>query len=314
MPPPSRPAGFQPILIPVVSPIRGVVRSCSAEQQPELTAPNALNVLPYDLLGRKRVGQRYGTAVFASTSQSTYVQGMLPIAYILPPGQAVGDLPPYENFPLTSTDGSTIGAGTAIINWNIIPPNQTPPNQYLYIAGTLTWNWVVPDGSTISDGFASQPGGISFSFYPTSTDTFATGTNFGLGAVQIGPGNLGSAYPVPNWSQISSEYPSTNGVLFVFASCPGSPQFLVQSTVVPQGSGPYSFGCSQSFVATFAASQGSSTGTRHDSIGNEGPAGANSYWSNDTFSVYINNSVWDFGPLSTEGFNLPSGEVALLWT
>lgn len=97
---PARPVN-QPTKVPIVSPVKGVVRSVSAEQQPPETCPNALNVLPYDLLGRKRVAQRFGISEFTSTTQTGQIQGLLPIGYVVQPGAVIGDL-----YPITGSDYS----------------------------------------------------------------------------------------------------------------------------------------------------------------------------------------------------------------
>lgn len=113
---PARPVN-QPTKVPIVSPVKGVVRSVSAEQQPPETCPNALNVLPYDLLGRKRVAQRFGISEFTSTTQTSQIQGLLPIGYVVQPGAAIGDLTTYTDSDFTPPiPGSITSIQTYSIN------------------------------------------------------------------------------------------------------------------------------------------------------------------------------------------------------
>ena len=85
-----------PIQVPITSPIKGVVRASPREGQPEGTCWDALNVLPYDRYGRKRVAQRGGllkqyTAQIGHNntdpSPDGFVQGMIEAPVIVYPGQ-----------------------------------------------------------------------------------------------------------------------------------------------------------------------------------------------------------------------------------
>lgn len=125
MPPMVKPQTPKKIVI--QSAIGGVVRSCSAEEQPAGTCSNALNVLPYDVgFQRKRVGQRYGISQFTASGGSYPIQGMEIINYLVQPGAVIIDPSPVT---ITSTtgavsDGGVItGAGTA--GFNVSNPTQT---------------------------------------------------------------------------------------------------------------------------------------------------------------------------------------------
>lgn len=74
---------------PVTSPIKGINRVMNREGQPPDTCWGAMNVLPYDSYGRRRVAQRFGvTKQFPSTigSTSTAIQGMIEVPNIVYPG------------------------------------------------------------------------------------------------------------------------------------------------------------------------------------------------------------------------------------
>ena len=70
----------QPLRINAPSPVGGVNTVVAREGQPPGTCWNALNVLPYDVFGRKRVAQRPGLAkTFPTNLGSSKIQGMLPV-------------------------------------------------------------------------------------------------------------------------------------------------------------------------------------------------------------------------------------------
>jgi hypothetical protein len=139
----------------LTSPIGGVVRAISREEQPEGTAVDALNVLPYSLDGRRRISQRYGISQFCSTSTGDPVQGMLPIGYILRPGAPIGPTPtipwstwivlpwPHNGSVTISTDP---GPGSTTFSFS--------SSQTLNISYDVNWY--------IDSTLATSPPGISF--------------------------------------------------------------------------------------------------------------------------------------------------------
>ncbi len=112
----------------------GVIRSIAREEQPEGSAVAALNVLPYDLTGRKRISQRYGIAEFADISAQPHnstgqpVQGMIPVGFVLTPGSKIGPLPAItitstSTGTLSTSGGSVFFPNNGSVTWSI-SPNQ----------------------------------------------------------------------------------------------------------------------------------------------------------------------------------------------
>lgn len=93
--------------LPITSPIKGVVRVVPREGQPQETCWDAVNCLPYDRYGRKRVAQRTGIQKeFSNQLANSWVQGMIEAPNIIyPPGVltqpiwSIADLPGFG--PLT---------------------------------------------------------------------------------------------------------------------------------------------------------------------------------------------------------------------
>jgi len=120
---------------PVGSPERpgGVIRSIAREEQPEGSAVAALNVLPYDLSGRKRISQRYGIEEFAAITGQPHnstgqpIQGMLPVGFVLTPGQKIGPLPAITITSTSTGSVSTSGGNfyfpgsTGSVTWSVSP-------------------------------------------------------------------------------------------------------------------------------------------------------------------------------------------------
>lgn len=86
-------------VISIGSPVKGVVRTISREQQAPDTCWDANNIVPYDRFGRLRVGQRTGMskAFVNQIGSGSTVQGLLPVHTILYGGSssAVNGVPFY---------------------------------------------------------------------------------------------------------------------------------------------------------------------------------------------------------------------------
>ena len=82
-----------PQQVPLTSPIKGVVRAVPREGQPQDTCWNALNCLPYDRYGRKRLSQRTGLAYQFTNAAAGFIQGMIEAPSIIyPPGTTNGTI------------------------------------------------------------------------------------------------------------------------------------------------------------------------------------------------------------------------------
>lgn len=139
--------------LPIQSPIKGVVRAISREQQSPDTLWSATNILPYDRYGRRRLSQRGGlTKQFsAQLGSATFIQNMIEAPNIIyppnpttVPGITIADI----GIPFPLTTPGTSGP-------------YTVPNQGSYsisygwvlnfqITGSLTVNWT--DGVGAGDG------------------------------------------------------------------------------------------------------------------------------------------------------------------
>lgn len=77
-------------LIPVTSPIKGVNTVINREGQTPDTCWNAVNMLPFDRYGRKRVSQRPGVVEpFPSFSGGGFIQNLLAVNDIIYPAQVI---------------------------------------------------------------------------------------------------------------------------------------------------------------------------------------------------------------------------------
>jgi hypothetical protein len=124
-----------PITLNISSPSGGVVRAIAAEEQPPGTTPFSLNYVPYDLLGRKRVAPRFGTSLLYAlpdatlSASGTFVQGMIPVGFILAPGAQIPGgtstvtfsdfTPPFPQIDPTN--------GFAYVSTNANPPPSVLP-------------------------------------------------------------------------------------------------------------------------------------------------------------------------------------------
>lgn len=115
------------------SPLRGVHRHESRDNQPEGTCWNALNVEPYDQFGRARIAQRFGISKLSTVQLggSTPVQGMIEVPNIIYPGGTVPGIVFDSNFSnftlsgLTNTGGTLTGGGSATYNGSTIVVSNT---------------------------------------------------------------------------------------------------------------------------------------------------------------------------------------------
>jgi hypothetical protein len=80
--------------VPITSPIKGIVRAVPREGQPPETCWDAVNCVPYDKYGRKRLAQRPGLVKqWTNQLESSYVQGLLEAPSIIyPPNGMMGVL------------------------------------------------------------------------------------------------------------------------------------------------------------------------------------------------------------------------------
>lgn len=225
----------------LTSPIGGVVRAISREEQPEGTAVDALNVLPYSLDGRRRISQRYGISQFCSTSTGDPIQGMLPIGYILTPGSPWIPVPsitiPTSFVPSIFGPGTVISSGgPSIVNWVVQNGGQ------LDIKFTLSF--VTTEASTYTAGLGYDIGGgtpfnVAFNFYVNSTTNLggpqAAGTSGQIGAYFMGnghgPSTVGIVPPI-----LTLPDPGSHPAMCLLAQSPGGIYYLLASTYVILGS------------------------------------------------------------------------------
>ncbi|MGD0768106.1 MAG: hypothetical protein ABSB42_07925 [Tepidisphaeraceae bacterium] len=136
----TMPQQLPPIIL--KSPYGGIVRSVAREDQPPNTAVDGINCLPYDpWSGRKRVSQRPGSLVFASTGQSTYVQGLLNFAFVIPAGAIIPPLPavvlPSNPIGGASTSGSTTGfPSSGSVTFFVLPASANTVQASAHLAYT----------------------------------------------------------------------------------------------------------------------------------------------------------------------------------
>lgn len=115
--------------VPVTSPIKGVNRVVNREGQLPDTCWDALNVLPFDRYGRKRVSQRPGLVGYRSppSDPSHFIQNLLAINNIFYPGTAGTTTPVAFISAITATTSSVVSS-TAVFGIN--PGGMTVPSPY----------------------------------------------------------------------------------------------------------------------------------------------------------------------------------------
>jgi hypothetical protein len=136
--------------IPITSPIKGISRVMSREQQPDGTCWDALNVMPYDLFGRARVSQRFGISKLysAQIGDGSPIQGVIAPASIIYPGQTFSV--PLNG--LTTLDGWPGSTFTFPGPFGPFGSTASPS------AFTTLGNWVWDFKVTGNMGVASDPG------------------------------------------------------------------------------------------------------------------------------------------------------------
>ena len=193
----------------LTSPIGGVVRAISREEQPEGTAVDALNVLPYSLDGRRRISQRYGISQFCSTSTGDPIQGMLPIGYILRPGTPIGPTPtiPWSTWIVLPWPHN----GSVIISTDPGPGSTTfsfPSNQTLNISYGVNWH--------VDNSLGAPVAGIDFGIqYNTPIHPNLNSHNilvFGAGTYEIFNGGSTSVGGQAGFCNLQAD-PSTQYVI-----------------------------------------------------------------------------------------------------
>jgi hypothetical protein len=100
--------------VPLLTPVKGVVRAVPREGQPEGTCWDAQNCLPYDRYGRKRLAQRGGLAKeYPNQMSANFVQGMIEAPNIIyPPGVLATPIPgltQVPSYPASFNAPETIG-------------------------------------------------------------------------------------------------------------------------------------------------------------------------------------------------------------
>ncbi len=100
--------------VPLLSPLKGVVRAVAREGQPPDTCYDAQNCLPYDRYGRRRLSQRAGlTKQYPNQMSANFVQGMIEAPNIIyPPGVIESPVPGLSDvpgFPASFNAPGTIG-------------------------------------------------------------------------------------------------------------------------------------------------------------------------------------------------------------
>lgn len=107
--------------IPILSPSKGVVRAVPREGQPQDTCWDAVNMLPWDRYGRKRLAQRPGIKKQFNQyagNNTQFIQGLIEAPNIIyPPGVWTVPLPGVNNlgvFPITTpaTSGPVLAGVT----------------------------------------------------------------------------------------------------------------------------------------------------------------------------------------------------------
>jgi hypothetical protein len=144
-------------LIPIPSPIKGINRVMSREQQPDGTCWNALNVVPYDKYGRARVAQRTGLSKLYTTQigGGRPIQGMIAPANIIYPGQSYG----VPWFTLVSLGvPASIAAPNIVYSYGPSPVPNIPSNvnfSNLTFGFTITLSGTVNDSNLVPAGNAA---------------------------------------------------------------------------------------------------------------------------------------------------------------
>lgn len=145
--------------LPIMSPLKGVVRAVGREQQTPDTCWDAISVLPYDRYGRRRLSQRGGLAKqFPNQMNASFVQGMIEAPNIVyPPNPLTVPQLSFDDigftFPLTTPGNYGPFTVPAQVSWGVDYTWTLTAN----IAGSMTVTWT--DGSG-AGGLAAGSGDI----------------------------------------------------------------------------------------------------------------------------------------------------------
>ncbi len=208
--------------VPISSPIKGVVRAVNREGQPPDTAWDAINVLPYDRYGRRRLASRPGIIKQCGQqmgSGTQLVQGLIEAPSIIyPPGTftvPVGSITTYGTFP-ASTPG-TIG-----------PIPYSGPSGLVGFTLEYQWSFTVAISGAVT-GTSGQGGGQSFNadfFWP-----LASGPDNNLIMRLYGGYFLGDSSPGGNMIDLAVAFytgaPATFGSWSHIVTSPNSPLYTL---------------------------------------------------------------------------------------
>lgn len=145
--------------VPIMSPIKGVVRAVNREGQPPETCWDALNCLSYDRYGRKRLAQRGGLKKqYPNQMSDNFVQGMIEAPNIIyPPGTLLE--------PLGSITQIIPGPFIFVGPTNVGPLTHTFPTA----SGTYEWDFIVTFSGVVSgetDPWSAQAIGSVIFYWP----------------------------------------------------------------------------------------------------------------------------------------------------
>lgn len=108
--------------IKVESPLKGVNRIASREQQPPSSVYDSLNVLPFDRTGRFRIGQRPGDATLIDTGTGLNVLSLYQVTLgqvSTSDGVSWTELFPYADGPLTGNNGWVDDSFSGLPHWTV---------------------------------------------------------------------------------------------------------------------------------------------------------------------------------------------------
>lgn len=162
--------------VPVQSPIKGVNRVVNREGQPPDTCWDALNVLPFDRFGRRRVAQRSGLLKQYSPSLgTTLIQGLLPVHNITYPVTLNSTGLLLFNEPFSYPNGNLAAVAPTI--WS-----STGSTNGVFVVASSKLNVTTSGSSTLGQNAVSQ--------IPTGpTDHCTIAFNVAFNASATAPGN-----------------------------------------------------------------------------------------------------------------------------
>lgn len=200
--------------IPIVSPLKGVIRAVNREGQPPESCWDAQNMVPYDRYGRKRVAQRggalrqYSTRIGHNSGDGFgWVQNLIEAPNIVYPGQEVFT-PLSDALPGWPGSFSTIGTFGPYTN-------ADPPNVTLFFQWEFKFT-IAPSGFNTGTDDTNYASEVDFYFPVIHGDP----TKAVILSMFGGVGNINGAHPnlfasssrlfygdpmnPPGWSEISA--------------------------------------------------------------------------------------------------------------